>query len=249
MVTNRCASQPSARDRSRRIECAVAVSRMLRKPYLDLGRWASANLRGRIRRANHRLALPTHSISAVYRRRIERALNLAVDFPPVGPLRLRVPNVSWPHPIGLRACWGEIVRIMQAKSSLANLMRVAHTLDVVAIVNGDQSVREALTDVVFSAGYVPEPFESADAFLKSGRRLITSCLIADMQSSVMSGLELFHHLVASGGAIPTVLLTNHSEGDVRRALQAGLQFLSKPFERSELLACVRSQITNRNYSL
>ncbi|OSJ34413.1 response regulator [Bradyrhizobium japonicum] len=138
---------------------------------------------------------------------------------------------------------------MQAKASLAKLMRVAHALDVVCIVNADRSVREALTDVVFSAGYVPEPFESADGFLKSGRRSITSCLIADMQSSVMSGLELFHHLVASGSAIPTVLLTDHSEDDVRRVLQAGLQFLSKPFERSELLTCVRSQIMNRNYSL
>ncbi|TYL73932.1 response regulator transcription factor [Bradyrhizobium cytisi] len=138
---------------------------------------------------------------------------------------------------------------MQAKASLANLMRVAHTLDVVCIVNADRSVREALTDVVFSAGYVPEPFESADGFLKSGRRLITSCLIADMQSSVMSGLELFRHLVASGGAIPTILLTDHADDDVRRVLQAGLQFLSKPLEPSELLACVRTQIMNRNYSL
>ncbi|MGY4298632.1 CheY-like chemotaxis protein [Bradyrhizobium sp. i1.4.4] len=222
---------------------------MLRKPYLaELGRCGSANLRGRIRRANHRLALPTHSISAVYRRRIERRLNLAVDFRPVGPCRLRVPNVLWSQSTGSRPCWGEIVRNMQAKASFANLMRVAHTLDVVCIVNTDRSVREALTDVVFSAGYVAEAFESADGFLKSGRRSITSCVIADMQSSVMSGLELFHHLVASGGAIPTVLLTDHSGGHVSPVLQDGLQFLSKPFERGELLACVRSQITNRNYT-
>lgn len=141
------------------------------------------------------------------------------------------------------------MRNMQAKASLANLMRVAHTLDVVCIVNAHRSAREALTDVVFSAGYVPEPFESADEFLKSGRRLITSCLIADMQSSVMSGFELFHHLARSGGVIPTVLLTDNSEDDMSRPLQAGVRFLSKPFERSELLACVRSQIMNRNYSL
>ncbi|OSI71083.1 response regulator [Bradyrhizobium canariense] len=136
---------------------------------------------------------------------------------------------------------------MQAKASLANLMKVAHTRDVVAIVNADQSVREDLTDMVFSAGYVPEPFESAEGFSKSDRRSITSCLIADMHSSAMSGLELFDHLVASGGAIPTVLLTGHSEHDVRRG--PGLQFMSKPFEGSELLACVRSQIANRNDAL
>ncbi|WP_245329363.1 response regulator [Bradyrhizobium canariense] len=129
---------------------------------------------------------------------------------------------------------------------MANLMKVAHTLDVVAIVNADQSVREAPTDMVFSVGYVPEPFESAEGFLKSGRS-ITPCLIADMQSSPMSSLALIDHLVASGGAIPTVPLTGRSEHDVRRG--PGLQFSSKPFEGSELLACVRSQITNRNDAL
>ncbi|WP_409190527.1 response regulator transcription factor [Bradyrhizobium sp. RDM4] len=158
-------------------------------------------------------------------------------------------NVFLPRPIGLRPYYGEIVRNMQAKASLANLMRVAHTLDVICIVSADESVREALTDVVFCAGYVPEPFESAEGFLKSGRRSITSCLIADMQSSAMSGLDLFDHLVASGGAIPTVLLADHSEDDVGPSLQAGLQFLSKPFEGSELLACVSSQITNRSDAL
>ncbi|WP_246648957.1 response regulator [Bradyrhizobium canariense] len=132
---------------------------------------------------------------------------------------------------------------------MANLMKVARTRDVVAIVNADQSVREDLTDMMFSAGYVPERFESAEGFSKSDRRSITSCLIADMHSSAMSGFELFEHLVASGGAIPTVLLTDHSEDDERRGLQAGLRLLSKPFEGSELLACVRSQITNRNVAL
>ncbi|MFC7698422.1 response regulator [Bradyrhizobium sp. GCM10028915] len=126
-------------------------------------------------------------------------------------------------------------------------MKVAHMRDVVAIVNADQSGREDLTDMVFFAGYVPEPFESAEGFSKSDRRSITSCLIADMHSSAMSGLELFDHLVASGGAIPTVLITGHSEHDVRR--RPGLQFMSKPFEGSELLACVRSQIANRNDAL
>src|SRR5438105_9996348 len=100
MVTNRSAPQPNARDRSRHLDGAVAVSLVLRKAYLgELARWESANVRGRIRRANLRMASPIHSIPAAYRRRIERTLTLAVYFPPVGPLRLRVPNVFWSHPI------------------------------------------------------------------------------------------------------------------------------------------------------
>lgn len=156
MVTNRSASQPSARDRSRHLDRAVAVSRVLRKSYLgELARWGSANVRGRIGRANYRMASPTHSIPAVYRCRIERTLNLTVDFLQLDPFGCGCQMCS--GRIRLRPCCGEIVPNMQAKPSFVNLMRVAHTLDVVSIVNADRSVREDLTDMVFRRVTYPNP--------------------------------------------------------------------------------------------
>ena len=52
---------------------------------------------------------------------------------------------------------------------------------VIAIVDDDQSVREALTSLVRSLGYVAMAFECAEDLLKSRRRRRVSCVIADVQ--------------------------------------------------------------------
>jgi len=73
----------------------------------------------------------------------------------------------------------------------------------------------------------------------------TSCLIADVQMPGMTGLDLHCHLSASGKGIPTVLITAYPDDSVReRALAAGvIGYLSKPFDETDLLACIRSALT------
>ena len=117
---------------------------------------------------------------------------------------------------------------------------------VIAIVDDDQSVREALTSLVRSLGYVAIAFECAEDFLKS-RHGRVSCLIADVQMPGMTGIELYDRLVASGEPIPTILVTAFPDARSRdRALQAGvIGYLSKPFSEDELLACIRSTLGRR----
>lgn len=125
-----------------------------------------------------------------------------------------------------------------------DLVRRAHSLDVVSIVHARPELREELTALCFSAGYVAEPFKGAKEFLESGCRLRTSCLIADMQLPEMSGLQLYKHLVASGKAIPTILLVDrlldHQRARTLRGCTTHLQ--SKPFNDNQLLACVKSAL-------
>jgi FixJ family two-component response regulator len=118
---------------------------------------------------------------------------------------------------------------------------------VIAIVDDDRSVREALTSLVRSLGYVAIAFEGAQDLLKSKRRRSVSCLIADVQMPGMTGLELHNRLVASGGPIPTILITAFPDDRAReRALQAGvICCLAKPFSENELLACLRSTLARR----
>jgi len=78
---------------------------------------------------------------------------------------------------------------------------------VIAIVDDDLSVREALTSLVRSLGFVAMTFESAEDLLKSRRRRSLSCMIADVQMPGMTGFELHNRLVASGKPIPTILIT------------------------------------------
>jgi FixJ family two-component response regulator len=115
---------------------------------------------------------------------------------------------------------------------------------VIAIVDDDQSVREALTSLVGSLGYVAMAFECAEDLLKSRRRPSVSCVIADVQMPGMTGLELHDRLTASGTPIPTILITAFPDERAReRALQAGvIGYLAKPFSEDDLLACIRSTL-------
>ena len=118
---------------------------------------------------------------------------------------------------------------------------------MIAIVDDDHSVREALTSLVRSLGYVAIAFECAEDLLKSRRRRNLSCLIADVQMPGMTGLELHNRLVTSGEPIPTVLITAFPDERSReRALQAGvIGYLPKPFSEDDLLACIRSTLGGR----
>jgi FixJ family two-component response regulator len=113
---------------------------------------------------------------------------------------------------------------------------------LVAIVDDDESIRNTTKDLLESEGLNAETFPSAEAFLNSGQLRSVSCVIADMRMSGMSGLAMHEHLVASGGALPTILVTAYPEERVRaRALKAGaIAYLAKPFTDDELLGCISS---------
>ena len=112
---------------------------------------------------------------------------------------------------------------------------------VIAIVDDDESVREALTGLMKSLGYGAAAFGSAEEFLNSNLRRCAACLIADVQMPGMTGPELHGRLVACGERIPTILITAYPSETVRvRALDAGVQcFLAKPFSEDDLLECIR----------
>jgi FixJ family two-component response regulator len=115
---------------------------------------------------------------------------------------------------------------------------------VIAIVDDDHSVREALTSLVRSLGYAAMAFECAEDLLKSRRRRNVSCVIADVQMPGMTGFELHSRLAASGEPIPTILITAFPDERAReRALQAGIIcYLTKPFSEDELVACIGSSL-------
>ncbi len=121
------------------------------------------------------------------------------------------------------------------------------TKPVISIVDDDQSVLEGTMDLLNSMGFIAETFQRAEEFLKSEHIHNTCCLITDVQMPGMTGLELHIHLVRSGAVIPTILITAYPDDtDRARALQAGVFcYLIKPFDESELLACIRSALEAR----
>jgi FixJ family two-component response regulator len=115
---------------------------------------------------------------------------------------------------------------------------------LVAIVDDDESAREAVAALVRSLGFITAEFASASAFLQSSCRAQTACLLTDMRMPGMTGLDLHQHLLSSGMPLPTIIMTAHAADAARSsALHAGVCcYLPKPLEPEELLACLRSAL-------
>jgi FixJ family two-component response regulator len=109
--------------------------------------------------------------------------------------------------------------------------------NTIAIIDDDESVRNALRRLVQSAGWKALTFATAEEFLQSAARPTPCCLILDVRLPGLSGLDLKNQLSAAGRTIPVVFITAYADEQVReQALQAGgIAFLSKPFEETALL--------------
>jgi FixJ family two-component response regulator len=116
----------------------------------------------------------------------------------------------------------------------------------VAIVDDDDSMREALGGLLKAVGFPAQAYASAEEFLKSGQQHHTSCLIADIRMPGMSGLELQARLNTERCKIPIIFITAHGDAKMRiQALRAGaVEFLSKPFDEEVLLESVRAALVS-----
>jgi FixJ family two-component response regulator len=117
---------------------------------------------------------------------------------------------------------------------------------LIAIVDDDDLVRNAVQGLLKSVGLPARAFASAEEFLLSGQQRETACLIADIRMPGMSGLELQAKLNAERCRIPTIFITAHGDVKMRmQALRAGaVEFLAKPFDDEVLLENVRVALKN-----
>ena len=117
---------------------------------------------------------------------------------------------------------------------------------LIAIVDDDDLVRNAVQGLLKSVGLPARAFASAEEFLLSGQQRQTACLIADIRMPGMSGLELQAKLNAERCRIATIFITAHGDVKMRmQALRAGaVEFLAKPFDDEVLLENVRVALKN-----
>src|SRR5689334_10590174 len=111
---------------------------------------------------------------------------------------------------------------------------------LVSVVEDDRFFRESMRRLMRSLGYTVDVFSSAAEFLASPRLAETACLIADIHMPAMTGLELYQRLIATGHAIPTILVTAFpNEVDRARAVNDGVVcYLSKPVNEEDLTRCL-----------
>jgi FixJ family two-component response regulator len=119
---------------------------------------------------------------------------------------------------------------------------ISHPL--VSVVDDDESVREALPDLLREFGFAVETFASAKEFLSFGRVAETHCLILDIAMPGMSGPDLQRELVLRRQEIPIVFITAHADQATRpRLLEAGaVACLLKPFSDVALREAVEAAL-------
>jgi FixJ family two-component response regulator len=111
---------------------------------------------------------------------------------------------------------------------------------IVAIIDDDASIREALPDLLREFGLAAKAFASAQEFLAYEYITDTSCLLLDIVMPGMSGPALERELIRRGHAIPTIFITGGSPDGIPPGLfqQGAVRCLFKPFSAAELRAAL-----------
>jgi FixJ family two-component response regulator len=115
---------------------------------------------------------------------------------------------------------------------------------LVFIIDDDESVREAVEDLLHSIGLGVRAFGSTRDFLQSKRPDVPSCIVLDVRLPGSSGLEFQRILLEAGIHLPIIFISGY--GDIPmsvRAMKSGaVEFLTKPLREQELLDAVQVAI-------
>jgi FixJ family two-component response regulator len=108
---------------------------------------------------------------------------------------------------------------------------------IVAILDDDESIRDALLDLVESERLPALCFNSAEEFLDSPAAREASCLITDIRMPGISGLQLQATLKSERCPVAIIFITGL--GDIPMAVRAmregAIDFLTKPVDDAALL--------------
>lgn len=111
------------------------------------------------------------------------------------------------------------------------------TPPVVAIVDDDQAMREALFELLQVAGLSARTYEGANALLADYQPGAVDVVVTDVRMPGVDGLELQERLHRLDPSMPVVFVTGSSDPATRRrAVAAGAYaYLSKPIGDVELM--------------
>jgi len=119
---------------------------------------------------------------------------------------------------------------------------------IIAIVDDDEPLREALGSVMKAAGFTTNTFGSAEEFLNLADRRNVACLILDVRLPGMSGVELQKRLADTKSQIPVIFVTAHGDASLRElVMKAGAAgFLNKPVRSDALLKDIYAALRKTN---
>lgn len=114
---------------------------------------------------------------------------------------------------------------------------------IIFIVDDDEPIREALSELLASHGMRAVAFGSAGDYIGAEKPDVPACLILDVELPDINGLDL-QGQIAEADHPPIVFITGYGDipSSVRAIKHGAVDFLTKPFNDDDLMAAVRAAI-------
>ncbi|MEK1888743.1 MAG: response regulator [Phyllobacterium sp.] len=119
---------------------------------------------------------------------------------------------------------------------------------VIAVVDDDASIRDALAELLEVFEFKCRVFEGPESFLAAHAQGQFDCLITDLNMKAMNGLQLQQRLSAIDPGLPVIFISAQSDSAARsNALRSGaVAFLSKPINDDVLYRYIISALNGRS---
>lgn len=126
----------------------------------------------------------------------------------------------------------------------ANLAQDSLSQPTVFIVDDDDGVRDALSELIESIGIRVNSYDNVRSFLDEYIPAKPGCLVLDVRLPGISGLELQEHFQRKNIQIPIIFVSGHSNVAIAvRSMKAGaIDFLEKPFDDQLLLDSIQKAL-------
>ena len=110
----------------------------------------------------------------------------------------------------------------------------------IAIIDDDNSIRQALKRVLNTAGFRVHMYASAEDFLAAIDTCDAGCAVVDLELGKMSGFELACHPAMVAAKLPIIFISGTTDETARASAMAlgCVEYLRKPFMPIELLGAI-----------
>src|ERR1700712_3051933 len=112
---------------------------------------------------------------------------------------------------------------------------------IIFIVDDDHRVREGLLELLTSLGFRAVSFGTATEYIAASKPDLPACLILDVGLPDINGLDL-QKQIADQQHPPIVFITGRGDipSSVRAIKNGAIDYLTKPFSESDLLAAIHA---------